>query len=406
VTASTSDPAAAYGWALRHHRWLVVALAALALALAGALAAWQEAQQPRYEATALVIANSLAHSPEQLPRLAEALLAEDSVAADAIEAGSLPWSPRELREEHVELTPLEQNILIEVTGKAADPDLAAGTANAVADALAEALNRPGEGVGVFSVQHQATPPTEPAEDRTVLLYAAGGLVLAVLLPLGVVGLLLALRHPVSRPGDAGDAVGAPVVGVLSLPSGRAPRPWAPGDAGDAVGAPVVREPSLPSWWRGPRPWAPRDGTSRTPAPADVPGLAALCRTVFPDGKGICLLSAPAHAARTRTAVAGWLVEAMAAQSDVVVVVPTAASHVADHVPAPITVLGRPVGHLPDYAPVVIDGFDDDTPAARQPMPEGARGVLVVPEGSPRTAVIDAGERFADDELAGVVFVRR
>jgi hypothetical protein len=137
----------------------------------------------------------------------------------------------------------------------------------------------------------------------------------------------------------------------------------------------------------------------------VPGLAALCRTVFPDGKGICLLSAPAHAARTRTAVAGWLVEAMAAQSDVVVV-PTAASHVADHVPAPITVLGRPVGHLPDYAPVVIDGFDDDTPAARQPMPEGARGVLVVPEGSPRTAVIDAGERFADDELAGVVFVRR
>ena len=404
MTASTSDPAAAYGWALRHHRWLVVALAALALALAGGLAAWQEAQQPRYEATALVIANSLAHSPEQLPRLAEALLTEDSVAADAIEAGSLPWSPRELREEHVELTPLEQNILIEVTGKAADPDLAAGTANAVADALAEALNRPGEGVGVFSIQHQATPPTEPAEDRTVLLYAAGGLVLAVLLPLGVVGLLLALRRPVSRPGDAGDAVDAPVLGVLSLPSGwRTPRPWAPGYAGDAVGTPVVGVLSLPSWWRGPRLWA--RGESMTPAPADVPGLAALCRTVFPDGKGICLLSAPAHAARTRTAVAGWLVEAMAAQSDVVVV-PTAASQIADHVPAPITILGRPVGHLPDYAPVVIDGFDDDTLAARQPMPEGARGVLVVPEGSPRTAVIDAGERFTDDELAGVVFVRR
>jgi len=395
VTASTSDPAAAYGWALRHHRRLVVAFAALALAFAGGLAAWQEAQQPRYEATALVIANSLAHSPEQLPRLAEALLAEDSVAADAIETGALPWSPLELREEHVELTPLEQNILIEVTGKAADPDLAAGTANAVADALAEALNRPGEGVGVFSIQHQATPPTEPAEDRTVLLYAAVGLVLAVLLPLGVVGLLLAIRRPVSRPADAGDAVDAPVLGVLSLPSGSlGPRPWAP-DPSDRHGHGILSTLGL----------AAEDEKSGTPAPADVPGLAALCRTVFPDGKGICQLSAPAHAARTRTAVAGWLVEAMAAQSDVVVV-PTAASRVADDMPTPITVLGRPVGQLPDYAPVVIDGFDDDTSAARQPMPEGARGVLVVPEGSPRTAVIDAGERFADHELAGVVFVRR
>jgi capsular polysaccharide biosynthesis protein len=395
VTAPTSDPAAEFGWALRHYRWLVVALAALALALAGSLAAWQEAQRPGYEATALVIANDLAHSPEQLPRLAEALLANDSVADDAIAAGSLPWSPRELRDEHVELTPLEQNILIEVTGKAADPDLAARAANVVADALAEALNRPGEGVGVFSVQHQANPPTEPAEDRTVLLYAAGGLVLAILLPLGVVGLLLALRRPVSRPGDAGDVVGAQVVGVLSLPSQRrAPRPWAPEPA-HRLGHGILSALGL----------AAEDEKSNTPAPADVPGLVALCRTVFPDGKGICLLSAPTDAARTRTAVAGWLVEAMAAQSDVVVV-PAAPPRASDDVPSPIIVLGRPIGHLPDYAPVVIDGFDDDTLTARQPMPEGARGVLVVPEGSPRTAVIDAGERFADDELAGVVFVRR
>lgn len=376
MTQSTSDPLAAYWWAVRHYRWLAAALAAIALVFAGGLIIRQQSAPPQYEATALVIANELGHSPEQLPRLAEALMAKDSVAEDAIEAGELPWSPRELREEHVELTPLEQNVLIEVTGRAAEPELAANTANSVADALAEALNRPGSGVGVFSIQHRASPPTQPADDQSLALLWAGGLALAILLPLGAVGLLFGTRAPMTRPGDAADAVNTRVLGVM----------W------------------LPDWQRAPRPWTARGESNRTIAASDLPGLEALCQTLFPDGKGVRLLSAPAGAAAVRTDVAGWLVRAMAERGDVAFA-PSLGDQ-ADGMDQRVIMLERPIEALPDNVPVVIDGFDNDGVAARQAMPEGAQGALVVPEGTPRTRVIDAADQFASYELAGVVFVRR
>ena len=376
MTQSTSDPIAAYWWAVRHYRWLVAALAALALAFSGILIARQQSAPPQYEATALVIANELAHSPEQLPRLAETLLAKDSVAEDAIQAGGLPWSPHELREEHVELTPLEQNVLIEVTGRTTEPELAAQTANSVADALAEALNRPGSGVGVFSIQHRASPPTEPADDRGLAFLLVGGIALAVLLPLGAVGLLFGTRLPVTRAGDAADAADTRVLGVMALPPGK--RTSLPGFGGR--------------------------GSMQTFAASDLPGLGALCQTLFPDGKGIRLLSAPTGKGGVRTEVASWLVGAMAEQGDVAVV--PAFGVQADGIHERVLVLERPIVDVPDNVPVVIDGFDNDGAAARQTMPEGALGVLVVPEGTPRTRVIDAAEQFASGELAGVVFVRR
>ncbi|HEX6338326.1 MAG TPA: hypothetical protein VFZ85_15300 [Jiangellaceae bacterium] len=376
MTQSTSDPIAAYWWAVRHYRWLVAVLAALALAFAGILIARQESAPPQYEATALVIANELAHDPEQLPRLAETLLAKDSVAEDAIEAGGLPWTPRELREEHVELTPLEQNVLIEVTGRTTEPELAAQTANSVADALAEALNRPGSGVGVFSIQHRASPPAEPADNRTLAFLLVGGIALAVLLPLGAVGLLFGTRLPITRPDDAADAADTRVLGVIGLP-------------------PRQRKPNS---------WSSRRRSRNALAASDLPGLGALCQTLFPDGKGIRLVSAPAGNAGVRTEVASWLVGAMAEQGDVAVVPPLGVR--ADGIHERVLVLERPIADVPDNVPVVIDGFDNDGIAARQTMPEGALGVLVVPEGTPRTRVIDAAEQFASGELAGVVFVRR
>ncbi len=376
MTQSTSDPIATYWWAVRHYRWLAAALAAMALILAGILIARQQAAPPQYKATALVIANELAHSPEQLPRLAETLLAKDSVAEDAIEAGGLPWSPKELREEHVELTPLEQNVLIEVTGQATEPNVAAETANSVADALTEALNRPGSGVGVFSVQHRASPPTEPADDQTIAFLLVGGLALTVLLPLGAVGLLYGTRLPMIRPDDATDAVNSRVLGVMRLPHRQ----------------------------RTPRLWTSKGESKEALAASDLPGLEALCQTLFPDGKGIRLLSAPRGAGEVRTEVSNWLVGAMAEQRDVAVV--PAFGVQADDIHQRVRVLDRPIEDVPDNVPVVIDGFDNDGVAARQAMPEGAQGVLVVPEGTPRTRVIDAADQFASDELAGVVFVRR
>lgn len=376
MTQSTSDPIAAYWWAVRHYRWLVAALAALALAFAGILIAREQSAPPQYEATALVVANELAHSPEQLPRLAETLLAKDSVAEDAIEAGGLPWTPRELREEHVELTPLEQNVLIEVTGRTTEPELAAQTANSVADALAEALNRPGSGVGVFSIQHRASPPTEPTDDKTLAFLLVGGLALAVLLPLGAVGLLFGTRLPMTRADDAADAADTRVLGVMGLP----PRQ------------------------RTSHPWIATRESRQTLVASDLPGLGALCQTLFPDGKGTRLLSGPVGTGEVRTEIASWLVGAMAEQGDVAVV--PAVGVEADGIHERVLVLERPIVDVPDNVPVVIDGFDNDGIAARQTMPEGALGVLVVPEGTPRTRVIDAAEQFASGELAGVVFVRR
>jgi hypothetical protein len=210
----------------------------------------------------------------------------------------------------------------------------------------------------------------------LLLQLAGGLVLAVLLPLGTVGLLLAIRSPLSRPGEAAEAVGVPVLGVLWLPRLR----------------------------RAPRPWSPKGKPTTTDSPSHVPGLQALCQTLFPDGKGSCLLSAPAGEAVMRTVVAGCLVRAMAEYGEVVAV--PAVTGEAVGTTERVVVLDRPIEHLPDNAPVVIDGFDNDGITARQEMPDGARGVLIVPEGSPRTGVLDAAEQFADGELAGIVFVRR
>jgi hypothetical protein len=95
---------------------------------------------------------------------------------------------------------------------------------------------------------------------------------------------------------------------------------------------------------------------------------------------------------------------LAEQGDVAVA--PAFGHKADDMHQRVLVLERPIEDVPDNVPVVIDGFDNDGVAARQAMPEGAQGVLVVPEGTPRTRVIDAAEQFASGELAGVVFVRR
>jgi capsular polysaccharide biosynthesis protein len=370
MTQTTADAGSRFWWAMRRYRRLAGGLFLVVLALTAVLVGRQAMASPTYEASALVIANRLDFRAEQLPRLAEEIFTKDSVAQDAIAAGKLPWTREQLLEDHAELTPLEENVLLEVTGRARDPRLAARTANSLASALAEALNRPGAGVGVFSVQHQAAIPTRPASSGFPVAELVGGFAGATAVSLGAVGLVLAVRRPLIEPGEAGEATGTPVVGVVLI-----------GNASAAKRSEPVR-------------------------PEDVPGLAALCRTLFPDGRGGYVLSAPPEDGERRSGLAAWLVRALEEHGSVVVVPQTGAPcAVAAHAGDAVTVAQRPFEKVPPDAAIVVDGFDDDGLAARQVLPEGAQGVLVVAEGTARSAAAAAVEQFPPGDLAGVVFVR-
>ncbi len=201
-------------WSVRHYRRVLAALAVVIVGVTGYAAYRVAAEPPTYTATATVLGSKLVHDPSRLARLAATLAASDTVLDDAIARGELPYSSVALSEDHSEVRPLEDNVLVLVDGIDTDADRAIRTANALAEALTAELNRAGTGVGEFRVLTPAISGHTTDVTGTVLLLVAGGVVALLAAGLATIGLLNGLRRPVTRPAEAAAATGARVLAVI------------------------------------------------------------------------------------------------------------------------------------------------------------------------------------------------
>ncbi|MBW3665416.1 MAG: hypothetical protein KY469_20165 [Actinobacteria bacterium] len=354
-------------WGARRYAWLVVLAVIGPVALAVALSP-RLVQDETYTARALVIASDLTIQAEQLARLAEAIFNGGEVAENAVQRSGLPFDPRTLIPHHAQLEPLEDNVLLQVVGRAGDPELASRTANGVAEALIDELNEPGPGVGTFEIQAAARPPAEPDPRPSPALVFAIAIVGGALLGAGTVGLIVAIRRPVLNAREASDSAGVGAIGALALPT------------------------------RG----AQLD-------PLRVHGLSALLKRVYPAGTGTQAFIAPRRGDRTRTRVSKLVTRGLARRGPVAYV-PGAGerSEVEDLRDDPRIVVSESLagGLLDERWPVVIDGPSAAGIDMPQFIPPDAGVVLVVGEGTPEGAVRQAAELFLPGELTGVIYIER
>jgi capsular polysaccharide biosynthesis protein len=351
-------------WALRFHARPLSAAALLTLLLTALAVGRLLLAPPTYTATAAVIATDLEFSAERVPRLAAAVAGQDSVLTDAVRRGGLPWSLEELRDEHVVVTPLEENVLVVIEGRDTNPQLAIRTANSVAEALATALERSGTAAS-FAVQERARRAAQDDRLVPVAVTAVAGLMDTAAVVVGLAALLLAARRPVTQVAEATQLTGVPVLTVVQLPRRR--------------------RPSRP-----------------------LTGLAALQRSLHPRRAGTVLLTTTPDGAAVRMAVAESYAHLLGLQAEVTLV----PSGPAEQVPSQILDDSRVLLHdraqtLPaDAGTVVVDGFDDEQGTWREPLPTGSTGVVVVPEGARQDHLLAVVARFVPEDLAGLVFVTR
>ena len=361
---SPAPPASRFLWALRFYVRPLTAAAFVTLFLTSVAFGRIVVAPPSFTATAAVIATNLEFSAERVPRLAEAVFQQDSVLDEALQSGRLPWSIDELRDDHADVTPLEDNVLITVEGIAPTAELAVRTANSVAEALAGGLQRSGT-EATFTVQDRAERAEQDPVLLPVILTLVAGLLGATAVVLGLAALLLALCRPVTRPSEAAMATGVRVLTVVDVP---------------------------------------RRGTAFLP----LPGLEALQRTMDERGGRLVLMTSTFDAAPLRTAVAESYAYLLSLSRDTTFV----GSDSARQADSSVLAGSRVVAHartdvlMPAAGTTVVDGFDDEGAAWRVSLPAGSLGVVVVAEGTRQDRIVPELERLDPDDLAGVVFVAR
>jgi capsular polysaccharide biosynthesis protein len=223
VSAEKSPAASRLLWCLRKFWWLVAACV-----VAGASAPLVlTPSAPVYQADALVFARQLNMNPRVLPRLAEAVFASGAVEARVVADPDVAAGTGELIPEQLSVVAAEDSIVLVVQARHSNPATAARMANTGATAFVEELGRTGAGVGEFALQAEAVVPSEPLSAPSLPartgLGALGGLVLG----LGLVGLIAAVRRPIVSAHDVRDAAGVPLVGTVRLqhmPPGSYPGP--------------------------------------------------------------------------------------------------------------------------------------------------------------------------------------
>jgi hypothetical protein len=229
---------------------------------------------PVYQADALVVARQLAVSPGVLPDLAQNVFADGAVASAVAKDPAVHGDISSLIPDRISLVAGQDSIALDVQAFDADPVTAARLANLAAAAFVDELNRAAAGNGQFAVQSPAVVPTVPLDRLSPAVWAAAGAAAGLLLGLGIVVLLAALRRPVLTPDDVEQATGAPLLGTVRLP--------------------VLRRDDYPG-------------------PLGVPGIATLTRGLAGVSPGrLLVISAPADAGLrdrlfTMVAVAMWTV---------------------------------------------------------------------------------------------------
>jgi uncharacterized protein involved in exopolysaccharide biosynthesis len=137
--------------------------------------------ESEYSAKALVVATQLEIRVENLPRTAAAIFDGGQVARLAAQRSATGIDPDDLIPDIVDLDPVENTQVLEITARHPEAELASRYANVVADALVQELNRIGPGLGQFTVNVRATVPDEPVAMSRRPTMAAGfvaGLALA------------------------------------------------------------------------------------------------------------------------------------------------------------------------------------------------------------------------------------
>lgn len=339
-------------WAVRAYAPLLV----LSIAVAMVLVPWVLRSQAEtvYESQALVVARQFTLPLAALPRYGEAVFNNGAVAADVGRRYGLSTAGGSLIPDKLSVVTGQDSVVMTVTARDEDPQLAADIANTAAEAYLDELNRPGPGLAVFVLQSPATPSAEPATRAPgTPVQLAVGAVAGGLLGLGLVGLLYVLRRPVVDPHDIETLVGAPVLGVVRFP-GR-----------------TVHDPNA------------------------VPGLAPVARALARSAAHDVYVVSPPDRRAQRAAVARMLVEALARWRPAALQTYDAARggwvrpQDRDLGYAPslvITDVARPL----DAGPQVVDG---DT-------------LLVVREGTPERRLWHMLADHADSTYLGVVVVRR
>ncbi len=211
-----SDVLTTLMWGLRRYAWLVV----LFVAGIGVLVPVIQSREPAvYEAraqvgpyTALTITNLA-----PLPKISDSVFTNGSVA-DAVRQALKAPPDTDVIPSTVQLVTAQDNLILEVVGRANRPETALKVADTAASALAIELNKYEKPVANFTVQHKAVVSSRPATKIAGgYLSIAVGLVAGLVAGVGAVALLLVLRRPVVDSAAAEDATGVPVLGRVRLP---------------------------------------------------------------------------------------------------------------------------------------------------------------------------------------------
>lgn len=379
MSITDDDAAGRVWWGIRRYWWVVVAatLVATGLALTGP-ARSVVAPDRRYEASALVVATSLQIKPEQLPRAAQAIFNGGTVAEAVADEADVPVDPQGLIPKRVRLEALNDTIALRVIGLDHDPEIAAQLANLTANAFVNELNEIGEGVGAFKVQDSARPPATRPRQTGAVVPLAIGLLGGASLGLGLVMLLLFWRRPVLSLSEARQLAGVDGGSIVSMP---------------------------------------RSG--RVILPETVGGIALVARQLWPSDRGVAALVGVGQGYRLRNEVVRVLAMAQSRRSPVDVIAPeregvdalalalSSASGVRvlqDWLLHRLQAAGPQAGMGSDSAVLMsVSAADFDVP---QLLPAEGRALLLVPEGTPASAVEEASQQFPLELLVGVVVVRR
>lgn len=205
------------GWGLRRYAW-VVALFVLGV---GVLLPWLLNRAPtHYDAQAQVGPTDVLtfNNLDPLPRFGESVFTNGAVAA-TIRRSVDPPLPAGVSviPQRVELVAAQDNVVFMVVGHGSTPRAAARYANLAATTFTEELNKYAHSVGSFAVQKLALAPAESVKPLLgSTLAALLGVVAGLLVGVGTVVMVLAVRRPVLDGTSAEQATGARAFGRLRL----------------------------------------------------------------------------------------------------------------------------------------------------------------------------------------------
>lgn len=203
-------------WSLWHYAWVVVVCTLLGAAVPFLL----PASTPTYQADALVVARQVSVNTQVLGDLAQSVFNDGTVAAQVATDPAVRGLTGSLIPDKVNLVAGQNTIVLDVQGFDSQPAVAARLANEAAAAFVVELNKAGSGVGQFVVQAEAGVPSAPVWVIGTSLWAGAGAIVGLLLGLGLVALLGAIRRPMVSGDEVQDAVGVPLLGTVRLPLTR------------------------------------------------------------------------------------------------------------------------------------------------------------------------------------------